>query len=538
MRERQEKGDKMKRKIALFLCSCVFLAGCGKQGKLGEEWLKKPKLGGGEAICLDEEIIRWGQDQVLKNIPRPIDPRIDDKPDNMYPSPLYDLCSPPSPNPCGGPEVADYSLVATDVRLGQIILGPDRLVAKQVSTSNSPLPEEYKDRIYRTFCGDWCYPASESEGYRGTFYCDFVFYLKSSDSNGNPLLGNPKDPNLPPDDALFDAYFRVGAQIPEKIRCKEGEAPQTFAEKKPQFFINFLETRWFFRDEGTVKLKDILPEKPQGEREFLGKLEIPEFGGVFEMYKNLFFRSGERIIYGIREGEMKETADPQRRITYKEFQKAEEWGPRGKTLQLGTFKPPISAGWVKSWLRESKPAIYLYPERPIQVSIKLNPFGNLVVTDPPYDPQKGWEIFVFPNGLVKSPDSGQIYPYLYYEADLRSVFIRPEGFVVKGIQMEEFLRRTLPQVGLNRRETEDFIQYWKQRLDEKQPYYFVHFLEREQIEELEPLEVDPQPESKIRIRLYFKPLQKPIDFRAQELKSPSERQGFVLVEWGGFLDED
>jgi len=359
-------------------------------------------------------------------------------------------------------------------------------------------------------------------------------------------LGNPKDPNLPPDDAVFDAYFRVGAKIPEKIKCKEGESAQvrTAAEesKEPQFFINFLNTRWFFREEGTVKRKDILPEKPQGDREFLGKLEIPEFGGTFEMYKNLFFRSGDDIIYGVEEGKLEEVTNPQQRISYKEFQKATEEKPRGKTLQLGTFKPPISAGWIKSWLRESKPAIYLYPEKPTLINVKLRPKGKLVVTDPPYDPQKGWEVLALPNGLLQptthNPQLTTNYLYLYYEADLEEVFIQPEGFVVKGSQLVDFFREILPQVGLNQRETADFIQYWREKLDENQPYYFIHFLSKEEIEELEPLELNIQPDTEIRIRPYFRPLKKPIKVREQKLPPPPERKGFVLVEWGGILDGD
>ena len=535
----------MSKRILFFsLVSVLFLTACEGRLPPGAPWLKEPKVGGGETVCLDEETVKAGLGQKLTNVPRPVDPRIEDKADNMYPTPLYDICSPPAENPCG-PETSDYSLVATDVKLGQIVLSPDRLAAKQFSTPDSPLPSEYKDRIYRTFCGDWCYPASESEGYRGTFYCDFVFYLTSNNESGGPLLGNPDDSTMPPDDALFDVYFRIGAKIPEKIRCKEGETAQsqTAAEesKKPQFFINFLDTRWFFRDEGTVKLKDILKEKPAGEREFLGKLEIPEFGGIFEMYKNLFFKSGDEIIYGVEEGKLKQVTDPQERVAYKEFQKAAEVKPRGKTLQLGTFKPPISAGWVKSWLRESKPAIYLYPEEELKVNVKLSPAGRLTETDPPYDPKTGWEVLAFPNGILKPISNRQFptssFPYLYYEADLEKIFVKPEGFVVKGGDLVGFFEEVLPKVGLNQWETADFIQYWMKRLDVKKPYYFIHFLSKEQIEELEPLELSIEPDIEIRMRVYLKPLDKPIEVKEQRLPELPERQGFVLVEWGGMLDE-
>jgi len=533
----------MSKKILFFsFFSVLVLTGCKGIFPPGEKWLKEPKVGGGETVCLDEETIKAGLGQTLKNIPRPVDPRIESKADNMYPTPLYDLCT--SQTGCVQDDFSDYSLVSSDVKLGQIILSPDRLVAKQFSTSDSPLPDEYKDRIYRTFCGDWCYPSSESEGYRGTFYCDFIFYLTSNNESGSPLLGNPTDSTMPPDDALFDAYFRVGAQIPNKIRCQEGETAQsrTLAEqsKEPQFFINFLDTRWFFRDEGTVKLKDILPEEPQGARVFLGKLEIPEFGATFEMYKNLFFESGDEIIYGVEEGKLKLVTGPQERIAYKEFQKAAEVKPAGKTLQLGTFKPPISAGWVKSWLRESKPAIYLYPKQPTLVSLKLNPAGKLALADPPYDPKTGWEVLALPDGTLKPTTSHlppTTYPYLYYEADLEKIIVEKEGFVVKGQNLVEFFEQTLPKVGLNQRETADFIQYWMGRLSEKQPYYFIHFLSQEQIETLEPLEISVTPDTAIRMRTYFKPLDEPWEVEEQRLPASPKRIGCVLVEGGGMLND-
>ena len=45
-----------------------------------------------------------------------------------------------------------------------------------------------------------------------------------------------------------------------------------------------------------------------------------------------------------------------------------------------------------------------------------------------------------------------------------------------------------------------------------------------------PLEINPNPDSIIRIMMTFKGLDNPIDVKEQELVTP-ERNGFVAVEW-------
>jgi hypothetical protein len=556
--ERVDKVELMSRKRVFFFTSFVFalvLSGCASKWLPGEELLESPGYGGGETVCLDEDVAKNGLGSVLSSIPRPTDPRVETKADNMYPIPLYDICPPPSlPQTICTPDVSDYLLVATDVKVGQVILGRDRLITKQFSTADSPLPADYKDRLYRAFCGDWCYPSSFSEGYRGTFYCDFILYLKSDDASGGPLLGNPVDPQLPPDEAIFDIYFKKGAEIPEKTKCTDGQAAlgmQAQDTDIPQFFINFNGFRWIFRGEGSVKKMDIMIEKPAGPRWLMGSTDIPELGGeTFNMYVDLLFdaleEEEESIVYAIEKSEADKIEDPnvgnQERITYYEFQKVDEVAPRGRTLQLGTFHPPITAGWFKTWLTESKPAIYLYPEKELKINVRLNPAGRLTVTDPSYDPQKGWEVLALPSGLLRPTTHNSqpttSYSYLYYEADLEKVFIGEEGFVVRGQDLVDFFGEILPKIGLNSWEIADFIKYWMGRLDRKQPYYFVHFLSQEQIEKLEPLELSVRPDTKIRMRAYFEPLEEPFEVKNQVLPAPPERHGFTLVEWGGILEEN
>ena len=48
------------------------------------------------------------------------------------------------------------------------------------------------------------------------------------------------------------------------------------------------------------------------------------------------------------------------------------------------------------------------------------------------------------------------------------------------------------------------------------------------------LEIEPKPDSVIRILMDYKPLSKPIEVVEQKITTP-ERDGFTVVEWGGSL---
>lgn len=47
-----------------------------------------------------------------------------------------------------------------------------------------------------------------------------------------------------------------------------------------------------------------------------------------------------------------------------------------------------------------------------------------------------------------------------------------------------------------------------------------------------PLEINPNPDSIIRVLMTYKKLNRPINVIEQQLVTP-ERNGFVAVEWGG-----
>ena len=111
--------------------------------------------------------------------------------------------------------------------------------------------------------------------------------------------------------------------------------------------------------------------------------------------------------------------------------------------------------------------------------------------------------------------------------------------MIKRENLSSFFDQILPKLGLNKRESQDFTDYWIPRLKREVPteYLFVTFIPQSQIEEIDPFEINVKPETVIRVRAYFKPLTAPTEVKpVTELPKAPKRTGFTLVEWGGILD--
>lgn len=58
-----------------------------------------------------------------------------------------------------------------------------------------------------------------------------------------------------------------------------------------------------------------------------------------------------------------------------------------------------------------KPVIYLYPDRKIQVNVKVKYDPGFFVTYPDY--RNGWNVTVEPSGKIFNNSDGKEYSYLY-----------------------------------------------------------------------------------------------------------------------------
>ena len=174
-----------------------------------------------------------------------------------------------------------------------------------------------------------------------------------------------------------------------------------------------------------------------------------------------------------------------------------------------------------------KPVIYLYPEEETEVSVKLDYKGELTCTYPVYE--DGWRVTAAPDGTLTDA-AGQTYNYLYWEGISSAPYDFSKGFCVKGEDTAGFLEKALEDLGLTRREANEFIVFWLPMMEEN-PYNLIGFQSEAYTQRAE-LEVEPAPDTTIRVFMAWQGLDKAMDVEPQTLTAP-ERRGFTLVEWGG-----
>lgn len=174
-----------------------------------------------------------------------------------------------------------------------------------------------------------------------------------------------------------------------------------------------------------------------------------------------------------------------------------------------------------------KPVIYLYPEQEMEVSVKLDYDGDLTCTYPEY--ADGWKVTALPDGTLLDC-SGQSYNYLYWEGKNNVSYDFSKGFCIAGKDTAEFLEGALTQLGLTRREANEFIVYWLPSM-QGNPYNVISF-QSEVYTESAKLNINPSPDTLIRVFMAWKPAGEMVPIEPQQL-SAVERVGFTVVEWGG-----
>jgi hypothetical protein len=207
-----------------------------------------------------------------------------------------------------------------------------------------------------------------------------------------------------------------------------------------------------------------------------------------------------------------------------------------KNLQLETFQVMQKQGPIEWDNQFCKPAINLYPKTITQVHVQVAPQGKLNYTNPTY-PANGWDVTAYPDGTVI--DHNKTYPYLYWEAAISDQFISQpkEGYVVPQQELASLFQTVLPKLGLNQREMDQFSSYWTKALPQSN-YYFVGIVPQPQIDTIAPLTITPNPDTIIRVSLYFKALDQKISVTPPKLNSATQRSGFTVSEWGGFFKAD
>lgn len=177
---------------------------------------------------------------------------------------------------------------------------------------------------------------------------------------------------------------------------------------------------------------------------------------------------------------------------------------------------------------DDKPVIYLYPEETADISVRLDYDGELTCTYPEYN--DGWKVTAQPDGTLTDPQTGLTYSYLFWEGISNAEYDMSEGYVVAGEDTAEFLQEKLAEIGLTPREYNEFIVYWLPKMQEN-PYNLITF-QQEAYTDSAKLNIDPQPDSVLRVFMAYKALEEPVEVQEPQIE-PFEREGFCVVEWGG-----
>ena len=179
-----------------------------------------------------------------------------------------------------------------------------------------------------------------------------------------------------------------------------------------------------------------------------------------------------------------------------------------------------------------KPILYLYPDKDMNVSIKLERDNDIITSYPKYN--KGWNVFVNKDGIINY--NNREYYALYWDEynDLDVDF--STGFYVNGNNAIEFLEEKLDYIGLNNREANEFIMYWLPILEANQ-HSLVYFELTDERESNNKLIINPKPDSILRINMHIKKIYDIMSIEEQKLEK-FERTGFTVVEWAGTIHKE
>jgi hypothetical protein len=183
-----------------------------------------------------------------------------------------------------------------------------------------------------------------------------------------------------------------------------------------------------------------------------------------------------------------------------------------------------------------KPVIYLYSDKSRKLSIKADFAEDIDFSYPKY--QNGWEVSTSTSGMVTS--QGKEYPYIFWDGHKEGLGFEWQGDKLEGFQINTdtvtaFFENTLNSLGLNVRESTDFITYWAPRIKQF-PYALVQFHIDENYDRvIGGLQLDPIPEVERRVFMLFAGME--CYNQKLEVINPAfsgiNREGLVLIEWGG-----
>ena len=278
-----------------------------------------------------------------------------------------------------------------------------------------------------------------------------------------------------------------------------------------------------------IKLRKLLDQYEYDHNSYVKPDESFEYGLPFRVA-----RDGVKLYLGPDESYEAVASIPDNtRLSEKGIQKGNDtWLFTEYNGQYGWINTLDSEGNPVVYFEEAvkKPVIYLYPEEETDVHIELElTESELNTTYPKYN--NGWDVVAYPDGSLLNKSDNSHHKYLFWDSvNCRTRFDYSKGFCVAGSDTESFLKEKLTYMGLTEDEMNDFIVYWLP-LMEHNKYNLISF-QGDVYTDSAKLDIDPKPDSLLRVFMSYVPLENAVDIQPQQLET-FERNGFTVVEWGG-----
>jgi hypothetical protein len=190
------------------------------------------------------------------------------------------------------------------------------------------------------------------------------------------------------------------------------------------------------------------------------------------------------------------------------------------------------------------PAIWLYPPKPTEVSVKVHFHGEgfMTMSSPAYN--QGWIVQadasdVLPKATGVYSDEGT-RTFLDYDGFRDGQFQTDAGWVVEKKDLLKWQQSKLAELGYRENEIAD-VNYTYGRLllmrDYPQRYFLVYPQTASVLNDSVSLHISPQPDTLHRLWLYFVPSDDPPKMAEPKLE-PLTRRGFTAVELGFLTDSE
>jgi hypothetical protein len=180
-----------------------------------------------------------------------------------------------------------------------------------------------------------------------------------------------------------------------------------------------------------------------------------------------------------------------------------------------------------------KPNIYIYNGKNENIDVVFKNPEKLLVSIPEY--KTGWSIISLDNGLFYEESGAIYYDYLFYEADINTRYFQTStGWNLYTDKRISMFNKILDDYGFNKKEKDDFIEFWKEKLDKTTDYY-MYPQETAIINRAMTVSINPEPENVHRIWFYFIPMEEDEEIFEPLKVEKIVHEGYTVTEWGGMV---